>query len=119
MPVIRQNAGMSASGPSGGLPVPIDDGAADHLPGVRLPETELPATDDRRIRLDELAGRSVVFVYPGIGGPGRHDLLEEWTAIPGSRGCTPEACGFRDEAADFEAQRAQGVGLLSPSNSKQ
>jgi hypothetical protein len=28
-----------------GLPVPVDDGAADHLPGARVPDLELPTSD--------------------------------------------------------------------------
>lgn len=101
------------------LPVPDDDGAADHLPGKRLPAIELPASDGRSVRLDELPTRSLVFVYPGIGGPGRDDLLEEWTAVPGARGCTPEACSFRDELAGFQAAGVAVFGLASQSSSSQ
>lgn len=101
------------------LPAPEDDGAADHLPGSRLPAIELPATDGRRMRLDELAVCSVVFVYPGIGGPGSDDLLDEWTAIPGARDCTPEACSFRDELAEFQRERVQVFGLSSQSSAIQ
>jgi peroxiredoxin len=101
------------------LPVPENDGAADHLPGRDMPACALAATDGRQIRLDELAGLSVIFVYPGIGGPGIEDLLEEWTAIPGARGCTPEACSFRDELAGFAQQRAQVYGLSSQSHAAQ
>jgi peroxiredoxin len=96
-------------GPTLELPEPHDDGAADHLPGRRLPAIELPATDHRALRLDALPRRSVIFVHPAIGGPGRDDQLDDWTAIPGARGCTPEACGFRDE---LDAFRAAGVGVL-------
>ena len=99
--------------------MPEDDGAADHLPGSRLPAIKLPATDDRRIGLDELAMRSVLFVYPAIGGPDREDLLAEWTALPGARGCTPEACSFRDELAAFEAEGLQVFGLSSQSTASQ
>ena len=38
-------------------------------------------------------------------------LLEEWTAIPGARGCTPEACGFRDRLGSFRSERVEVVGL--------
>ncbi|MPZ87979.1 MAG: redoxin family protein [Nitriliruptorales bacterium] len=101
------------------LPAPEDDGAADHLPGRRLPAIVLPASDGRRVRLDELPARSLVFVYPGIDGPGRDDLLEEWTAIPGARGCTSEACSFRDELAGFQAAGVEVLGLSSQSSSSQ
>jgi peroxiredoxin len=101
------------------LPAPEDDGAADHLPGRQLPPIELPATDGQRVRLDQLATRSVVFVYPAIGGPGNESLLEEWTALPGARGCTPEACGFRDEFSDFQVKGVEVLGLSSQPTSIQ
>jgi peroxiredoxin len=94
------------------LPPPVDDGAADHLGGTPLPPIKLPASDGRDRRLDELLTRSVVFVYPSIGGPGREHLLAEWTAIPGARGCTPEACSVRDDWAGFQAV---GVDVFGPS----
>src|SRR5258708_3789266 len=101
------------------LPVPEPDGAADRLRGSRLPAIALPASDGQRVRLDELGGRAVVFVYPGIGGPGRDDLLDEWTAIPGALGCTPEACGIRDEFAGFGAAGVHVFGLSTQSPSSQ
>ena len=100
------------------LPVPEDDGAADHLPGARLPPIELPATDGSVVVLDSLSGMTVVFVYPAIGGP-NGGLLEEWTAIPGARGCTPEACSFRDELAWFRAAGADVLGLSSEPAARQ
>jgi peroxiredoxin len=103
----------------GRLTAPEDDGAADHLSGCRVPSIELPASDGRRIHLDEFGARIVVFVYPGIGGPGRDDLLEAWTALPGARGCTPEACGFRDELTEFRAEGVEVFGLSSQSSSSQ
>ena len=81
------------------LPVPEDDGAADHLAGTALPAVTLRASDGTSVRLDELEGRTVVFAYPRTGRPGEPSLGgdEEWDAIPGARGCTPQACSFRDE----------------------
>jgi peroxiredoxin len=88
-----------------------DDGAARHLPGLRLPAITLPSSDGARVRLDQLPERSVVFIYPSIGGPGDESLLDDWTAVPGARGCTPEACGFRDELDQFEARGVAVFGL--------
>lgn len=101
------------------LPAPDDDGAARHLCGVALPQAVLEATDGRQRRLDTLQTRSVVFVYPGIGGPGDDELLEEWTAIPGARGCTAEACSFRDELEAFEGLAAEVLGLSGQSAADQ
>ena len=95
------------------LPVPEDDGAADHLAGMALPPVALGATDGTRVRLDELEGRTVVFAYPRTGRPGEPSLGgdDEWDAIPGARGCTPQACSFRDEYARFAAADARVLGL--------
>lgn len=60
------------------LPVPADDGAARHLPGLRMPELTLPATDGDSAALDHLGeGRTVVYAYPLTGRPGV-DLPEGW-----------------------------------------
>lgn len=93
------------------LPVPVDDGAADHLQGTRFPPVELPATDGRRVRLDTIQGRTVVYAYPRTGEPGKPSLVEDWDQIPGARGCTPESCGFRDHHAELQAAGAGVYGL--------
>ena len=53
------------------LPAPLDDGAARHLPGMRLPDLALPATDRSAVNLSKLPGRTVVYAYPRTGRPGR------------------------------------------------
>lgn len=96
-----------------GLPVPHDDGAADHLPGMRMPGLRMPSTDGGTIGLDALGpGRTVLYLYPLTGRPGT-DLPEGWDSIPGARGCTPEACGFRDHYHDLLAAGAAHVFGLS------
>ncbi|MGW8375040.1 MerR family transcriptional regulator [Streptomyces sp. ODS28] len=94
------------------LPVPEDDGAADHLPGTPMPPLELGSSGAGRVRLDALGpGRTVLYLYPLTGSPST-DLPEGWNAIPGARGCTPEACGFRDhyrELLDAGALRVFGL----------
>lgn len=84
------------------LPVPHDDGAADHLIAERLPDLSLPSTGDQALNPSTLPGRIVVYVYPMTGRPGVA-LPEGWDAIPGARGCTPESCGFRDHYAELQA----------------
>ncbi len=78
------------------LPVPLDDGAAAHLVRRCIPPVKLPSTKGGSVDLSDLAdGRSVVYLYPLTGRP-EVDLPDGWTNIPGARGCTAEACGFRD-----------------------
>jgi peroxiredoxin len=83
------------------LPVPEDDGAADHLVDAAVPPLALEATTGESVRLDQLDGRTVLFCYPRTGRPDQ-ELPPGWNAIPGARGCTPEACGFRDAHGPFE-----------------
>jgi peroxiredoxin len=90
------------------LPVPVDDGAAAHLPGLALPDVVLAATDGSDVSLARLAGRWVIYVYPMTGRPGVA-LPEGWDAIPGARGCTPQSCAFRDHHAEL---RALGTGVF-------
>jgi peroxiredoxin len=82
------------------LPVPEDDGAADHLLNAAVPAVALKATTGQAVRLEELPGRTVLFCYPRTGRPDE-ELPPGWDAIPGARGCTPEACGFRDAHQQF------------------
>jgi peroxiredoxin len=96
-----------------GLPVPVDDGAASHLPGRAMPALSLPATDGRQVALDALGpGRTVVYIYPMTGRPGV-ELPPGWDDIPGARGCTPESCGFRNLHAELLAAGAAPVFGLS------
>jgi len=96
-----------------GLPVPVDDGAADHLPGSELPPVALASTDGGRVELDRLPrGRTVLYAYPRTGGPDG-SVPDGWDEIPGARGCTPEACAFRDHHADLLAAGASAVYGLS------
>lgn len=99
-----------------GLPVPQDDGAADHLPKTRLPSLELPKSDGGSVLFDRLGkGRTVVYLYPLTGRPG-FDLPEGWDAIPGARGCSTQACDFRDHFAQLQRAGVQNVfGLSSQS----
>jgi peroxiredoxin len=93
-----------------GLPVPTDDGAADHLPGMRLPPVPLTSTAGDAVDLAALPGRTVVYCYPMTGRPGS-DLPPGWDEIPGARGCTPQSCSFRDHHAELRALGARVFGM--------
>jgi peroxiredoxin len=103
------------------LPVPVDDGAADHLPGTRLPALALRSTLGGEIGLVEAAaqaGTLVLYVYPRTGTPGEPSP-DGWDAIPGARGCTPQSCAFRDHAGDLAAVGAQVLGLSAQPSEEQ
>jgi peroxiredoxin len=103
------------------LPVPEDDGAADHLGDLALPAIELPSTAGGAVSLDRLgteAPRTVLYIYPMTGTPGAQ-LPDGWDSIPGARGCTPETCAFRDHHADLAAAGADVSGLSTQSPADQ
>ena len=102
------------------IPAPQDDGAADHLKGLKIPRISLLATDDNSVILSALSGRTVVFAYPRTGEPGKISLVDDWDMIPGARGCTPQTCSFRDLFSELKASGAQHVfGLSTQSNAYQ
>ena len=92
------------------LPVPIDDGGCDHLPGMTLPPVALLSTSGGTVNVAELKGTTILYAYPRTGRPGE-PLPAGWDDIPGARGCTPEACGFRDHHVDLRNMGARVLGL--------
>jgi peroxiredoxin len=94
----------------GNLPVPIDDGACRHLTGLSLPSIVLMSTAGRLVDLSRLPGRVVAYCYPRTGLPGV-DPPVGWDEIPGARGCTPQACAFRDHYGKLRALDTEVFGL--------
>jgi peroxiredoxin len=83
------------------LPVPQDDGACNHLTGMKLPALALRSTRGRLVDLSQLKGTTVVYIYPRTGRPDQ-EMLTGWNAIPGARGCTPQSCAFRDHYQELK-----------------
>lgn len=100
------------------LPEPEDDGEADHLPGTTVPPVTLSATDGTAVDLSALAGRTVVYCYPKTGRPDEDVIPDGWDEIPGARGCTPEACGFRDHYRELQDRGVSEVFGLSVQSSE-
>jgi peroxiredoxin len=94
------------------LPVPEDDGAADHLTGMTLPSLELSVAGGGRFDLREAAtiGTLVAFVYPRTGTPGQ-PMPPGWDDIPGASGCTPQSCAFRERHFALAGLGATVVGV--------
>jgi peroxiredoxin len=93
------------------LPVPVDDGAADHLEGMAIPALALPSTSGEDIDLERAAkGTLVLYLYPRTGRPGE-PLPDGWDDIPGARGCTPQSCAFRDHFGELRELGADVLGL--------
>lgn len=95
------------------LPEPKDDGQTDHLPGRTVRSVPLPATDGSEIELSSTRRWTVVYCYPKTGRPDEDVIPDGWDEIPGARGCTPEACGFRDHYQELNEAGANNVFGLS------
>ena len=93
------------------LPRPVDDHAADHLRDMLMPQVSLRSTADKVVSLSNLkAPRTVIYCYPMTGVPGKA-LPEGWNMIPGARGCTPQACNFRDHYKELCELKVDVFGL--------
>jgi len=92
------------------LPVPEDDGAAAHLPGMMLPQLTLESSQGsvsfRELALELL----VLYVYPRTGRPDQ-PLPAGWDDIPGARGCTPQSIAFRERRHELSELGARVAGL--------
>ena len=86
---------------------------------MAIPHVRLPSTAGCLVDLGSLGkGRAVIYCYPRTGVPGE-SLPQGWDAIPGARGCTPQACAFRDHAAELSALGARLFGLSTQSTAYQ
>jgi predicted ATPase/DNA-binding SARP family transcriptional activator/peroxiredoxin len=97
------------------IPVPVDDGACDHLVGLPIPAVVLDSTQGPLDLAELAAERLVLYVQPGTTGPGQA-TLPGLSEIPGGLGCTPQALAFRDHAAELAALRTRvaGLSVLTP-----
>jgi peroxiredoxin len=101
------------------LPAPVDDGAANHLPGSDVPAVALPSTLGGELDLAEAAReRLVVYVYPRTGVPGEPSP-DGWDDIPGARGCTVQSCTFRDAREELARHGARLVGISAQTPAEQ
>jgi peroxiredoxin len=113
MPRMNEDQGAQIMDLPEDLPVPVDDGAADHVHGSEVPEVMLGSTLGGLLDLGAITERlAVVYIYPRTGVPGE-PLPAGWDAIPGARGCTPQSCAFRDHVLELAAYGAAVFGLSS------
>ena len=100
------------------LPVPVDDGACLHLPGMKVPSISLRSTSGRDVNLASASSGQVVFFYPETGKPGTQ-IPTIWNEIPGARGCTPQSCSFRDRYREFRELGFEVFGVSAQSLDEQ
>jgi len=92
------------------LPVPVDDGACDHLLGSTLPSVSLTSTTGKTVDLSTYTGTLVIYFYPMLGRTDSPPLIG-WNDIPGARGCTPQTCAFRDSHAELKQLGVEVFGV--------
>ncbi|KAF2139818.1 uncharacterized protein K452DRAFT_231245 [Aplosporella prunicola CBS 121167] len=102
------------------LPNPRDDGACDHLKigEPKVSSIALTSTSEETVDLSSLPGVTVLFCYARMGALGEH-ICKAWDAIPGARGCTPQACSFRDAVADLQGKGVNRIFGLSTQSTEQ
>ena len=90
-----------------------------NLTGRAMPSLHVSSTAGGSILLSSLGNPlTVLYLYPMTARPGT-PLPDDWDLIPGARGCTPEACSFRDRYADLRALGVDLYGLSSQSSEYQ
>jgi peroxiredoxin len=94
------------------LPVPMDDGACDHLLGLKIPSVTLKGVSNIDIDPGSTTGMVVIFFYPMIGRPDSPPMTG-WNDIPGARGCTPQSCSFRDNHSRLDKLGVKVFGISS------
>lgn len=102
--------------------MPVDDGASNHLRMMRVPSVPLLSTTGNWVDLGDSVGHPrVVYCYPRTGRADQDPPggVEKWNQIPGARGCTPQAIGFRDLFPEFQSLAAEVYGLSTQSTSYQ
>ncbi len=93
------------------LPVPPDDGACRHLPGSRIPTLALPATTGGTVDLGRPSSAwTVLYCFPRAS-EANAPPPPGWDRIPGARGCTAQACDFRDHHQRLVALGAVVFGI--------
>lgn len=98
------------------MPASFDPNA---LIGQIMPPVTLPATTGIDVDLSQLsAPRTILYAYPRTSVPGQ-PAPTGWDVIPGARGCTPQACTFRDHYSDIQARQAQVFGLSTQTTAYQ
>lgn len=102
------------------LPVPPDDGTCRHLPGLRMPTLALPATTGGTVAVGcSSSAWTVLYCFPRASEA--HAPPPGWDRIPGARGCTAQACDFRDRHQRLVALGAVvfGISTQAPAAQKE
>jgi peroxiredoxin len=110
----RRSSSLARTTPSA---LPTDE-LAERLLGAVLPDARLDSTEGT-VDLSQLAADLLVlFVYPHATGL-PDAPVSGWDQIPGARGCTAQACGFRDSYQRLRDLGATIAGLSAQTAEEQ
>jgi len=96
------------------LPVPVDDGACNHLTGTKIPSITLESTSGASIDISAIKELIVMFFYPMNGSPDAPPMIG-WNDIPGARGCTPQSNSYKDNYLNLKNLNIKIYGVSSQS----
>ena len=100
-------------------PRPVNDGAADHLEGMAIPNISLPSTFGGLVDLSRLSSpRTVVYCYSMTYVPGK-PLSPGCESIPEEDECTPETSGFQEHYGELLDLKAEVFGLSTQTTEHQ
>jgi peroxiredoxin len=77
---------------------------------MKVPSIALASTHGAAVDFANVAGTSVLFIYPYTGRPGFADP-PGWDDIPGAHGSTPQALGFSKLYDEFKTLNVKIFGL--------
>ena len=97
----------------------VDEDLRQRLVGQQLPSVRLSSTAGGVVDLAGWpAAQTVIYCYPLTREPGK-PAPTDWDLIPGARGCTPQACTFRDHYQELQALGAEVFGLSTQTTAYQ
>ena len=93
------------------FPKPENDGKADHLLNMFLPDISLKNQDGNLLKIKRSdTFRLILYFYPMTGNPNKN-LPPNWNQTPGAIGCTAETCSFRDNYEELIKLNALPIGM--------
>lgn len=99
------------------LPVPKDDGLADHLTGMSLPKMELANSNGGKTALNITTNSTRIFYcYPMTCET--DEQPPDWDKIAGARGCTPQTLSIKHSACELQEINAEPIGISTQTGEK-
>jgi len=93
------------------FPKPENDGKADHLLNMCLPDISLKNQQGNLLKIKRSdTFRLILYFYPMTGNPNKN-LPLNWNQTPGAIGCTAENCSFRDNYEELIKLNALPIGI--------